>query len=195
MASLFPGLRRAAPRLSRDFFVCHQCMKYSRPVSRTLKANLSQAIRFNSSAAVLPQGSNAPKTNIPKNSTPLKSLSKTISNAAERALPKSGFFPETSSNTVAYWLLGSAASVFGIVVFGGLTRLTESGYVVSLLTPQLSPSICQILTETQTQHHRMETRNGLPPPSLRRRLVLRIHQIPSLTRISPPKPTHDPRRV
>jgi cytochrome c oxidase assembly protein subunit 15 len=30
---------------------------------------------------------------------------------------------------VAYWLLGSAASVFGIVVFGGLTRLTESGYV------------------------------------------------------------------
>jgi cytochrome c oxidase assembly protein subunit 15 len=29
---------------------------------------------------------------------------------------------------VAFWLLGSAASVFGIVVFGGLTRLTESGY-------------------------------------------------------------------
>jgi len=138
MASLFPGLRRAAPRLSRDFFVCHQCMKYSRPVSRTLKANLSQAIRFNSSAAVLPQGSNAPKTNIPKNSTPLKSLSKTISNAAERTLPKSGFFPETSSNTVAYWLLGSAASVFGIVVFGGLTRLTESGYIFpSFQIPQL----------------------------------------------------------
>lgn len=38
-------------------------------------------------------------------------------------------FPDTSSNVVAYWLLGSAASVFGIVVFGGLTRLTESGYV------------------------------------------------------------------
>ena len=36
-------------------------------------------------------------------------------------------FPETSSKTVAYWLLGSAASVFGIVVWGGLTRLTESG--------------------------------------------------------------------
>jgi cytochrome c oxidase assembly protein subunit 15 len=30
---------------------------------------------------------------------------------------------------VGYWLIGSAASVFGIVVFGGLTRLTESGYV------------------------------------------------------------------
>lgn len=36
-------------------------------------------------------------------------------------------FPETSSKSVAYWLLGSAASVFGIVVLGGLTRLTESG--------------------------------------------------------------------
>lgn len=49
------------------------------------------------------------------------------------ALPQSSVrssrFPQTSSNTVAYWLLGSAASVFGIVVFGGLTRLTESGYV------------------------------------------------------------------
>ena len=38
------------------------------------------------------------------------------------------FFPSTSQKIVAYWLLGSAASVFGIVVFGGLTRLTESGY-------------------------------------------------------------------
>ncbi|KIX06054.1 uncharacterized protein Z518_04028 [Rhinocladiella mackenziei CBS 650.93] len=40
---------------------------------------------------------------------------------------KRSFFPDTSSNIVAFWLLGSAASVFGIVVFGGLTRLTESG--------------------------------------------------------------------
>jgi cytochrome c oxidase assembly protein subunit 15 len=38
-------------------------------------------------------------------------------------------FPKISDKTVAYWLLGSAASVFGIVVFGGLTRLTESGCV------------------------------------------------------------------
>jgi cytochrome c oxidase assembly protein subunit 15 len=40
---------------------------------------------------------------------------------------KSSSFPKTTSKSVAYWLLGSAASVFGIVVFGGLTRLTESG--------------------------------------------------------------------
>jgi cytochrome c oxidase assembly protein subunit 15 len=45
---------------------------------------------------------------------------------------KASRFPKTSERSVAYWLLGSAASVFGIVVWGGLTRLTESGYVQSL---------------------------------------------------------------
>lgn len=79
-------------------------------------------------------------------------------------------FPETSSNAVAYWLLGSAASVFGIVVFGGLTRLTESGYVteeshpcgpghriLTVLTarwygPWLTPDCFE-----QVKHHGMET--------------------------------------
>ncbi|ODA82382.1 hypothetical protein RJ55_00889 [Drechmeria coniospora] len=44
-------------------------------------------------------------------------------------------FPQTSSKGVAYWLLGSAASVFGIVVFGGLTRLTESGLSITEWRP------------------------------------------------------------
>ncbi|KAK5303342.1 Cytochrome c oxidase assembly protein cox15 [Exophiala xenobiotica] len=48
---------------------------------------------------------------------------------------KNSFFPDTSSNVVAYWLLGSAASVFGIVVFGGLTRLTESGLSITEWKP------------------------------------------------------------
>ena len=56
-------------------------------------------------------------------STPLGTLSKTILPSK----PKAGYFPRTSRSIVAYWLLGSAASVFGLVVFGGLTRLTESG--------------------------------------------------------------------
>ena len=47
--------------------------------------------------------------------------------AAETQAAAKKFFPQTSSKGVAYWLLGSAASVFGLVVFGGLTRLTESG--------------------------------------------------------------------
>ena len=48
----------------------------------------------------------------------------------DAATSKSGF-PDVSSKSVAYWLLASAASVFGIVVFGGLTRLTESGYGIA----------------------------------------------------------------
>jgi cytochrome c oxidase assembly protein subunit 15 len=44
---------------------------------------------------------------------------------ASKAFPK-----KTTSKGAAIWLLGSAASVFGIVVFGGLTRLTESGYEI-----------------------------------------------------------------
>lgn len=51
--------------------------------------------------------------------------------STENTRSNNNSFPETSSKSVAYWLLGSAASVFGIVVFGGLTRLTESGYVLS----------------------------------------------------------------
>ena len=47
--------------------------------------------------------------------------------AAQGAATKARFFPERTDKVVAWWLLGSAASVFGIIVFGGLTRLTESG--------------------------------------------------------------------
>lgn len=61
--------------------------------------------------------------------TPLTHLSKTISDG--RTTGRARYFPEVSDRAVAYWLLGSAASVFGIVVFGGLTRLTQSGYDLS----------------------------------------------------------------
>lgn len=47
--------------------------------------------------------------------------------ADSKSKSKAKSWPETTSKSVAIWLLGSAASVFGIVVFGGLTRLTESG--------------------------------------------------------------------
>ncbi|RVX75619.1 hypothetical protein B0A52_00972 [Exophiala mesophila] len=48
---------------------------------------------------------------------------------------KKGFYPKHSTNAVAYWLLASAASVFGIVIFGGLTRLTESGLSITEWRP------------------------------------------------------------
>jgi cytochrome c oxidase assembly protein subunit 15 len=49
--------------------------------------------------------------------------------AEEVAAKAKSSFPKISDKAVAFWLLGSAASVFGIVIFGGLTRLTESGFV------------------------------------------------------------------
>ncbi|KAI9742985.1 MAG: Cytochrome c oxidase assembly protein cox15 [Claussenomyces sp. TS43310] len=68
-------------------------------------------------------------------SSPLKSLSQTIGKVEEKSEASKSSFPETSSKAVAYWLLGSAASVFGIVVFGGLTRLTESGLSITEWKP------------------------------------------------------------
>ncbi|PQE30320.1 cytochrome c oxidase assembly cox15 protein [Rutstroemia sp. NJR-2017a WRK4] len=129
MASILPGLRKAAPRLSRDFFICHQCVKQTRPaLPRTKipgKSTLSRNIRFNSNTAAFaePAGS------------PLNSLSQTITIDSARSSSGKKFFPEVSSKGAAYWLLGSAASVFGIVVFGGLTRLTESGLSITEWKP------------------------------------------------------------
>lgn len=126
MASIFSGLRRAAPRLSRDLFVCNQCMKQSSPAIRQFKKPLLRNVRYNSTAPHEGSFGNG-------NASPLKSLSESIlKEQAHRDVPKEKktFFPDASSNAVAYWLLGSAASVFGIVTFGGLTRLTESGYAI-----------------------------------------------------------------
>ena len=40
-----------------------------------------------------------------------------------------------TSNSVAYWLIGTSGLVFGIVVLGGLTRLTESGLSITEWKP------------------------------------------------------------
>jgi hypothetical protein len=126
MASIFQGLRGAAPRLSQNFFICRRCMKQPRPsISRSTilgQSSFQRSVRFNTAAA------NADKAT--RKASPLASLSQTIATRKGSASARK-FFPETSSKSVAYWLLGSAASVFGIVVFGGLTRLTESGYVLA----------------------------------------------------------------
>ena len=68
-----------------------------------------------------------------KPSSPLGTLANTFARNSQSlkvgAKPQP-FFPDISSPTVGYWLLGSAGLVFGIVVLGGLTRLTESGYLL-----------------------------------------------------------------
>jgi cytochrome c oxidase assembly protein subunit 15 len=70
---------------------------------------------------------NQSATTIPKAGTsPLPGLADSISRPAKAPAA----WPEVSDRKVGYWLLGSATLVFGIVVLGGLTRLTESGFVV-----------------------------------------------------------------
>ncbi|KAL5319030.1 hypothetical protein ACEPPN_014100 [Leptodophora sp. 'Broadleaf-Isolate-01'] len=134
MASSFlSSLRRAGPKLAADFFICQRCLRQSpsllSKVKAPGKANLSRSIRFNSSTAFADSAANK--------KTPLGNLGQTIVQNAERkaVTGKKRFWPETSSNAVGYWLLASAGSVFGIVVFGGLTRLTESGLSITEWRP------------------------------------------------------------
>lgn len=155
MASFLPGIRRAAPRLSRDFFVCQQCIKQTSPAVRHLQKGSLRNVRFNSTTQ--------PESTINK-ASPLRSLSDRIATTEGKA-SKQKFFPETTSKSVAYWLLGSAASVFGIVVFGGLTRLTESGYV-QIEKPGVLTNCLQL------EHHRMEASDGILTSSFRRRLAI-----------------------
>jgi len=116
MASIFhalPQLRAAAPRLTRRLFTCQAA---ARPSPRSALRNrpwprqspVLRSLRWQSTQPL-----------------PSSSIAPAIANGARTA---SSAWPQTSSKSVAYWLLGSAASVFGIVIFGGLTRLTESGY-------------------------------------------------------------------
>lgn len=136
MAFFQLGLRRAAAHLSRVPAACGPCVrqqwhsKLPAPPSRVL-SKLGRASRSYASNSAAP-------TTEPK--TPLEFLSNNVTNAA-RPTPEttssqssggasSSSFPKTNAKVVGYWLIGSAASVFGIVVFGGLTRLTESGYVL-----------------------------------------------------------------
>jgi hypothetical protein len=134
MASVFlafPQLRTAAPRLSRRLFVYGPCLNSQARVAASpsasaapfslprpsLSQSQSQSVRWKSThplrSSVAVNASHAPNA--------------ALAEAAVKAEGRSSSFPKTTSKSVAYWLLGSAASVFGIVVFGGLTRLTESG--------------------------------------------------------------------
>lgn len=106
------GMRRAALQVPSKFFVCNQCLRQA------------------------PRRSPSPILNIVRSrgyadAKPLENLAaKSAAAAATQAQAQASkeFPKKTTSKGVATWLLGSAASVFGIVVFGGLTRLTESGY-------------------------------------------------------------------
>lgn len=119
MASIFksfPLLRTAAPRLTRQFFTC-QAQRI--PQIRTIDTGIRRASRPSWILQCHYQSTHAPQH--------VSSVAEAVRASAGKVAKKTSF-PQTSDKSVAYWLLGSAASVFGIVIFGGLTRLTESGY-------------------------------------------------------------------
>ncbi|POS82325.1 hypothetical protein EPUL_006304, partial [Erysiphe pulchra] len=136
MSLLLPHLTKSSPTLSRGFFACVGSSRQYSPINHSgplLRSNFLKVIGFKNGVA----------QNHTLRGIPLTQLSKTLSfqkntvdkqfNAKSRV--KDGFFPEITSKSVSYWLLGSAASVFGIVVLGGLTRLTESGLSITEWKP------------------------------------------------------------
>ncbi|RAK97748.1 cytochrome c oxidase assembly protein cox15 [Aspergillus ibericus CBS 121593] len=143
MASLGPSMpliRSFAPRLSRELFTCRQCL------IRTQNHAAKSAFRRQFSALPITQNANG-RANAALQARARKlfasSLRRTVSGSAapeaiaaqEGAAKAKSNFPDVSDKKVAYWLLASAASVFGIVVFGGLTRLTESGLSITEWRP------------------------------------------------------------
>ncbi|TQV98166.1 hypothetical protein V2A60_006160 [Cordyceps javanica] len=120
MSAFLPAFRRVAFRAPSRFFVCNQCLRQpprAAPPSRILSAAQSRFFVANATGPV---------------NTLAAEASSTAANASAQA---KYVFPKTTSKAVGYWLIGSAVSVFGIVVWGGLTRLTESGLSITEWKP------------------------------------------------------------
>ena len=155
MNPIMPALCRVATRLTRQLFQCPH--RHSGSVSRraTFRKTLQIPVRnFRLSSPKDSATAGHAFAPDPQPTSPLSSLSGLLK--ARRTPAKGAFFPKTSHKSVAYWLLGSAAGVFGIVVFGGLTRLTESGFAST------KPSLHPLTDEMQIKHHRMATSNWQP---------------------------------
>ncbi|CAF9907329.1 MAG: Cytochrome c oxidase assembly protein cox15 [Heterodermia speciosa] len=121
----WPALARATPKLYRQLFTCRQCQTLGLKLKVNPTKNAISAFRYHTS----PSGLDAiePKRVLISKLPSLRRIVKSRIHGAR--------FPAVSRKIVAYWLLGSAASVFGIVVFGGLTRLTESGLSITEWKP------------------------------------------------------------
>lgn len=130
-ARLFDLLRRTATLPTQELSMCRKCMIQNRPRQPWTSQRQTHFLQAFRSHGAQPRRNNSTSAAIPTAASPLGNLSKSIGIPKQGQASKSSF-PETSDKSVAYWLLGSAASVFGIVIFGGLTRLTESGFVVNV---------------------------------------------------------------
>ncbi|KAF1952975.1 electron transfer protein 1, mitochondrial precursor [Byssothecium circinans] len=143
MASIFQPflqLRTAAPRITRRLFVSRPCINSPSPLPIRAAPPTRPTIR---QPSVL-QSARWKSTKPLRNSVTASPAHAEAAIAHETAAggitstgtgAGAGSWPKTSSKSVAYWLLGSAASVFGIVIFGGLTRLTESGLSITEWRP------------------------------------------------------------
>ncbi|OJJ30482.1 hypothetical protein ASPWEDRAFT_121122 [Aspergillus wentii DTO 134E9] len=129
--------RSLAPRFPKEFFTCRQCLRGQDYATKSL---------FRRQFASLPFARDTSRTNSAQLNARSKqfftpafqrsAFSSTVAKAAEDGTVKAkSSFPKVSDKKVAYWLLGSAVSVFGIVIFGGLTRLTESGLSITEWRP------------------------------------------------------------
>ncbi|KAJ4861592.1 cytochrome oxidase assembly protein domain-containing protein [Trichoderma breve] len=119
MAVFAAGLRRAALQMPSRFFVCNQCL---RQAPRRSPSTILNIVRSRGYADAKPLESLAAQN--------ASAVASQVQAKASKAFPK-----KTTSKAVAYWLIGSAASCFGIVVWGGLTRLTESGLSITEWRP------------------------------------------------------------
>ena len=165
MASSLPGFRRATRRFARVSLQCSQYRCLPRTVTQPdlfKEASLKHTRAFETSTRQASSATSGTIASETGSSSPLSVWGKSIGQNADKAKP--GFFPKTSEKSVAYWLLGSAASVFGIVVFGGLTRLTESGY------PTLFRNDWQGAYYSKPKYYRMEACDGQPTANKRRGL-------------------------
>ncbi|KAI2472921.1 COX15-CtaA-domain-containing protein [Annulohypoxylon bovei var. microspora] len=147
MSLLIPGLRRAVPKLGSSLFVCRQCLR-QQPRTAPSRILRSLQVRHASTESQAPFARYFTSSAIPTDTA-----TATV-NAASKAGKRA--FPETSSRSAGYWLIGSAASVFGIVVFGGLTRLTESGLSITEWKPVTGslPPLTQADWESEFEKYR-----------------------------------------
>ncbi|KOS20042.1 Electron transfer protein 1 [Escovopsis weberi] len=125
MALFTAGIRSAALVRPSNFFVCNQCLRQA--PRRSTPRRILDAVR---SRGFADAKADLTASGIRAAEQVLAAQAKDAAGKASRSFPQ-----RTTSKAVAYWLLGSAASCFGIVVWGGLTRLTESGLSITEWKP------------------------------------------------------------
>lgn len=124
------------------FHKASSCLARSKLGIRVLNLQLPLAatpLRSRISSTILKQCRtkfSTPYVHAPQLKRAYSTASSTFESAANatRAIPKAK--PDVvPPKSVGYWLIGTSTLIFGIVVLGGLTRLTESGLSITEWKP------------------------------------------------------------